>query len=138
MLRVERHVLEAAQPFALPAFPLNTQRSTSFVIRLTQVSRRYGPIAALDNVSLEIAPCEFVAITGPSGCGKSTLMHLIGGLDQPTSGEIVVDGLALHTADDAALTDYRRRRLGIVFQFFPPAPDDDGPGKRLSPVDAPG
>jgi len=88
------------------------------VIRLTQVSRRYGPIAALDNVSLEIAPCEFVAITGPSGCGKSTLMHLIGGLDQPTSGEIVVDGLALHTADDAALTDYRRRRLGIVFQFF--------------------
>ena len=88
------------------------------MIRLTQVSRRYGPIAALDNVSLEIAPCEFVAITGPSGCGKSTLMHLIGGLDQPTSGEIVVDGLALHTADDAALTDYRRRRLGIVFQFF--------------------
>jgi len=88
------------------------------VIRLSQISRRYGPIAALDNVSLEIAPCEFVAITGPSGCGKSTLMHLIGGLDQPTSGEIVVDGLALHTADDAALTDYRRRRLGIVFQFF--------------------
>ena len=88
------------------------------MIRLSQISRRYGPIAALDNVSLEIAPCEFVAITGPSGCGKSTLMHLIGGLDQPTSGEIVVDGLALHTADDAALTDYRRRRLGIVFQFF--------------------
>jgi putative ABC transport system ATP-binding protein len=88
------------------------------VIRLSQISRRYGPIAALDNVSLEIAPCEFVAITGPSGCGKSTLMHLIGGLDQPTSGEIVVDGLALHTADDAALTDFRRRRLGIVFQFF--------------------
>ncbi|HZJ14524.1 MAG TPA: ABC transporter ATP-binding protein [Chthoniobacteraceae bacterium] len=88
------------------------------MIRLSQISRRYGPIAALDNVSLEIAPCEFVAITGPSGCGKSTLMHLIGGLDQPTSGEIVVDGLALHTADDAALTDFRRRRLGIVFQFF--------------------
>jgi ABC-type lipoprotein export system ATPase subunit len=110
-------VLEAAQAFVLPAFHsiLNVQ---SFVIRLTQVSRRYGPIAALDNVSLEIAACEFVAITGPSGCGKSTLMHLIGGLDQPTSGEIVVDGLALHSAADAALTDYRRRRLGIVFQFF--------------------
>ena len=88
------------------------------MIRLSQISRRYGPIIALDGVSLEIAPCEFVAITGPSGCGKSTLMHLIGGLDQPTSGEIIVDGLALHTADDGALTDYRRRRLGIVFQFF--------------------
>ncbi|MFN2476173.1 MAG: ABC transporter ATP-binding protein [Chthoniobacterales bacterium] len=75
-------------------------------------------VHALDDVSLEIARGEFVAVTGPSGCGKSTLMHLLAGLDAPTSGEIVVDGLALHNADDAALTDYRRKRLGIVFQFF--------------------
>jgi ABC-type lipoprotein export system ATPase subunit len=88
------------------------------VIQLNNVTRRYGAIVALDDISLHIAPCEFVAITGPSGCGKSTLMHLIGGLDQPSSGEIVVDGLALHAADDSALTEYRRRRLGIVFQFF--------------------
>lgn len=73
---------------------------------------------AVDEVSLEIAAGEFVAITGPSGCGKSTLMHLIAGLETPTAGEIYVDGLALHTADDAALTDYRRHRLGLVFQFF--------------------
>ena len=75
-------------------------------------------VHALDGVSLTIARHEFVAISGPSGCGKSTLMHLLGGLDTPTSGTLIVDGLALHTANDAALTDYRRHRLGIVFQFF--------------------
>ena len=73
---------------------------------------------ALDGVSLDIARGEFVAIAGPSGCGKSTLIHLLAGLDTPTSGEIEVDGLSLHKADDVALTDYRRHRLGLVFQFF--------------------
>ncbi len=73
---------------------------------------------AVDGVTLEITRGEFVAVTGPSGCGKSTLMHLLAGLDTPTSGEIEVDGLALQTASDAELTDYRRRRLGVVFQFF--------------------
>ena len=73
---------------------------------------------ALADVTLEITDGEFVAITGPSGCGKSTLLHLLAGLDRPTSGEIEVDGLALQSADDAALTEYRRRRLGLVFQFF--------------------
>jgi putative ABC transport system ATP-binding protein len=75
-------------------------------------------VHAVDDVSLEIARGEFVAVTGPSGCGKSTLLHLVAGLDTPTTGEIEVDGLALHRADDAELTDYRRRRLGVVFQFF--------------------
>ena len=73
---------------------------------------------AVDGVSLEIADGESVAISGPSGCGKSTLIHLIAGLDTPSAGEIFVDGLALHEANDAALTDYRRHRLGLVFQFF--------------------
>jgi len=89
------------------------------VIQIRHVTRRYSAaVTALDDVSLEIAAGEFVAITGPSGCGKSTLMHLIGGLDTPTSGEIIVDGLPLHGANDAALTAYRRTKIGIVFQFF--------------------
>ncbi len=91
-------------------------------IELRNVSRTYGSgaggVHALDNVSLKIDSREFVAITGPSGCGKSTLMHLIGGLDMPTSGEVIVDGVPLHAADEASLTRYRREKLGIVFQFF--------------------
>lgn len=73
---------------------------------------------ALDDVSLTIEAGTFAAVTGPSGCGKSTLLHLLGGLDRPTSGTITVDGLALHDAGEAAITAYRRTRLGIVFQFF--------------------
>jgi len=89
------------------------------MIRLDRVTRAYsGGVLALNEVSLEIGAGEFVAITGPSGCGKSTLMHLIGGLDRPTSGEVHVNGLALHAAAEDALTEYRRRSLGIVFQFF--------------------
>ena len=92
------------------------------LISLRNISRHYKSgqrsVHALDGVSLEIVRGEFVAISGPSGCGKSTLMHLLAGLDTPTSGEIYVDGLALHEAGDEALTDYRRHRLGLVFQFF--------------------
>jgi putative ABC transport system ATP-binding protein len=89
------------------------------VIHIHHVTRRYSAaVTALDDISLEIGAGEFVAITGPSGCGKSTLMHLIGGLDTPTSGEIIVDGLPLHGASDADLTAYRRTKIGIVFQFF--------------------
>ena len=75
-------------------------------------------VHALDRVSLEIAKYEFVAISGPSGCGKSTLIHLLAGLDRPTAGEIFVGDLALHKANDAALTDFRRHQVGLVFQFF--------------------
>lgn len=89
------------------------------MIHIRHVTRRYSAaVTALDDISLEIGAGEFVAITGPSGCGKSTLMHLIGGLDTPTSGEIIVDGLPLHGANDADLTAYRRTKIGIVFQFF--------------------
>lgn len=92
------------------------------LIILKNLSREYTSgqrtVHALDSVSLEIAPHEFVAISGPSGCGKSTLIHLLAGLDRPTTGEIVVDGLALQTANDAALTEFRRYKVGLVFQFF--------------------
>ena len=75
-------------------------------------------VRAVDGVSIAIARNEFVALNGPSGCGKSTLMHLIAGLDRPTSGQILVNGLALHQADEKTITNYRRNQLGIVFQFF--------------------
>ncbi|HZE56817.1 MAG TPA: ABC transporter ATP-binding protein [Chthoniobacterales bacterium] len=92
------------------------------MIILKNLSREYTSgqrtVHALEGVSLEIARYEFVAIRGPSGCGKSTLIHLLAGLDRPTAGEIVVDGLALQTANDAALTDFRRHKVGLVFQFF--------------------
>jgi putative ABC transport system ATP-binding protein len=92
------------------------------LIILKNLSREYTSgqrtVHALDAVSLEIARNEFVAISGPSGCGKSTLIHLLAGLDRPSAGEIVVDGLALQTANDAALTDFRRHKVGLVFQFF--------------------
>src|SRR6476620_5835941 len=78
------------------------------LISLRNISRHYRSgersVHALDGVSLEIAGGEFVAISGPSGCGKSTLMHLLAGLDTPTSGEIYVDGMPLHSAGDRALT----------------------------------
>jgi putative ABC transport system ATP-binding protein len=92
------------------------------LISLKNVTRHYKigerAVHALDGVSLEIARNEFVVVRGPSGCGKSTLIHLLAGLESPTTGEIFVDGLALHSAGDTALTEYRRRQLGLVFQFF--------------------
>jgi ABC-type lipoprotein export system ATPase subunit len=92
------------------------------MISLIDVHRHYSgdgrEVRAVDGVSLEIARHEFVALSGPSGCGKSTLMHLLAGIDRPTSGEIHVNGLALHRADENTLTQYRRDQLGIVFQFF--------------------
>ncbi len=75
-------------------------------------------IAALRDVSVSIAKGEFLCIMGPSGSGKSTLLNLIGGLDQPTSGEIFIDGRPLHGVSDDELTLIRRRQVGFIFQFF--------------------
>ena len=75
-------------------------------------------VAALRGVSLEVLPGEFVALMGPSGCGKSTLLHLIGGVDRPTHGRVLVGGTVLETLSEAALAQFRRRRVGFVFQFF--------------------
>lgn len=92
------------------------------MLALQNVTRIYssgtGEVRALDGVSLELESGAFATITGPSGCGKSTLLNLLGGLDHPTSGEICVAGVPLHTAGEAELTRYRRNTLGIVFQFF--------------------
>jgi len=75
-------------------------------------------VTALDHVSLTVEPGEFVAVMGPSGCGKSTLLHLIGGLDRPTAGRVLLDGHDLSTLDDEAMSVLRRRNIGFVFQFY--------------------
>ena len=75
-------------------------------------------VVALDHVDLEIEPGEFVAVMGPSGCGKSTLLNLIGGLDTPTEGSVVLDGREIASMTDNEITAFRRERIGFVFQFF--------------------
>ncbi|HEX9092419.1 MAG TPA: ABC transporter ATP-binding protein [Coriobacteriia bacterium] len=75
-------------------------------------------VTALSAVDLSVEPGEFVAIMGPSGCGKSTLLNLVGGLDRPTSGRVMIDGDDLTELTDDKLTELRRRRLGFVFQSF--------------------
>lgn len=75
-------------------------------------------IYAVHNVDLDIYPGEFVVIRGPSGSGKSTLLSLLAGLDRPTSGRVIMDGLVLNELSEAALADLRRRKIGYVFQFF--------------------
>jgi putative ABC transport system ATP-binding protein len=81
----------------------------------TQGQRR---VAALDDLSLTIRPGEFVVVTGPSGSGKSSFLHLAGGLDVPTGGQVIVDGRQMRAMGDDELTLFRRNRIGLVFQFF--------------------
>src|SRR4051794_26533943 len=75
-------------------------------------------VHALQGAHLEVARGEFCSIMGPSGSGKSTLLHLLGGLDNPSAGYVLVDGVDLAGMPDDELTIFRRRRLGFVFQFF--------------------
>jgi putative ABC transport system ATP-binding protein len=75
-------------------------------------------VRALAGVSLDVAAGEFVSIVGPSGSGKSTLLHLMGGLDVPSAGEIVIDGTAISRMTDDEITVFRRRKIGFIFQFF--------------------
>ena len=89
------------------------------VDRLTRVyASSAGTVEAVADVTLALDAGEFVALVGPSGCGKSTLLHLCGAMDRPTSGRVSLDGVALETLDDDALTRVRRDRVGFVFQTF--------------------
>jgi len=92
------------------------------LITVQNLTRVYGrgdtAVVALSHANLEVQAGEFVSIMGPSGCGKSTLLHLIGGLDRPTEGSVVIDGDSLFDLTDDQLTKLRRRKIGFVFQFF--------------------
>ena len=92
------------------------------IVETHELTKVYGQgetaVTALDGVNLHVEPGEFVAVMGPSGCGKSTLLHLIGGLDRPTSGQVILDGRKLAQLNDDALTELRRRKVGFVFQFY--------------------
>ena len=90
------------------------------LVQLSDVTKRYDHdgAAAVAHVSLEVAPGEAVAVMGPSGSGKSTLLNLIAGLDRPTSGTIVVGGERVDALSETGLARFRRRHVGMIFQFF--------------------
>ncbi|WP_207939109.1 ABC transporter ATP-binding protein [Actinomadura darangshiensis] len=95
---------------------MNTREEV--VVRLEAVRKVYGDVAALDGVSLEVRGGDAVAVMGPSGSGKSTLLNMVAGLDKPTTGTVTVDGEDVGAKGEAALARFRRRRIGMVFQFF--------------------
>ncbi|MFI7363356.1 ABC transporter ATP-binding protein [Streptomyces sp. NPDC050149] len=88
------------------------------IVVLEDVHKEYGDSKALDGLSLEIRSGEAVAVMGPSGCGKSTLLNMLAGLDRPTSGRVQVAGQDLSQLNETGLALFRRRHIGMIFQFF--------------------
>lgn len=92
------------------------------ILRVEHCSKIYGTketqVVALNNVSLKISQGEFVAIVGPSGSGKSTLLHILGGVDIPTSGKVFVNNTSIYDLNETQLAIFRRRHLGLIYQFY--------------------
>lgn len=99
-----------------------TENKDDILLQVQDLTRVYGTgsaqVVALDHVSFTVRRGEFVAIVGPSGSGKSTLLHLIGGVDAPTSGRVLVDGQDLGVLSESRLAVFRRRQIGLVYQFY--------------------
>jgi len=92
------------------------------ILKVNNLSKVYGKgdtqIKALDDVNFTVEKGEFVAIVGPSGSGKSTLLHVLGGVDTPSSGQVLVDGTDICTLDQTKLAIFRRRQIGLIYQFY--------------------
>ncbi len=92
------------------------------ILRVENLSKHYGAgenlVRAVDDVSFSVEKGEFLAIIGPSGSGKSTLLHILGGVDRPTSGKVFVDGQDVYAQNDEALAIFRRRQVGLIYQFY--------------------
>ncbi|PYU34836.1 MAG: ABC transporter ATP-binding protein [Acidobacteria bacterium] len=88
------------------------------LVQVEDVSKSYGGLRALDSVTFEVLSGEWIAIMGPSGSGKTTLINILGGLDRPTSGRAIVDGVNVGTLGERQLTRYRAEKVGFVFQHF--------------------
>lgn len=92
------------------------------ILEVTNLCKTYGKgdtmVKALDNVSFSVEKGEFVAIIGPSGSGKSTLLHILGGVDVPTSGSVVINQTDISNLDETALAIFRRRQIGLIYQFY--------------------
>ena len=118
--------------------PAAAQAPASSIVRLQGVSKIYGSgdaqVRALDDVSVGFGAGEFTAIMGPSGSGKSTMMHILAGLDAPTSGHVFVEDTDITALKDTALTKLRRDRIGFVFQSFNLVPTLDARANILLPM----
>jgi len=92
------------------------------ILRCENITKEYGSgdtlVKALDNVSFSVEKGEFVSVIGPSGSGKSTLLHILGGVDKPTSGKVFIDGTDMHSLKEDQLAVFRRRQVGLVYQFY--------------------
>ena len=92
------------------------------ILKVENLTKKYGKkdteVVALDNVSFSVNKGEFVAIVGASGSGKSTLLHLIGGVDKPTSGKVYINGTDIYSLNNDNLAIFRRRQVGLIYQFY--------------------